>query len=205
MRFRLPSVYLQPAIQFERRDAAISMATANRGTYRCRDAVGGRQFDWNAYRPREQWRRAGCGQSFRNGSSAAPQISLSSTSVQFGTVRVGATGNANLLISNTGNADLTISVISVSGAAFGVHGITMPKTITAGQAVSASFTFQPTIAAAASGTLSITSNDPAQSDDDCYVDGHRFNGCVRAIAGKSDVREFWQRKHRQQLQRAPSS
>ena len=46
--------------------------------------------------------------------AAAPQISLSSSSGQFGTVRVGATGNLNLLISNTGNADLTISVISAA-------------------------------------------------------------------------------------------
>ena len=92
--------------------------------------------------------------------AAAPQISLSSSPVEFGTVKVGATGNQNLLISNNGNADLTISVISVGGAPFGVSGITTPKTVPAGQAVSAALTFQPTTAGAASGTLFIASNDP---------------------------------------------
>ncbi len=93
--------------------------------------------------------------------AAAPQISVSSSSVQFGTIGVGATGNANVLISNTGSADLTISLISVSGAAFGASGITTPKTITAGQSALAGLYFQPTVTGAASGTLSITSNDPA--------------------------------------------
>ncbi|HET6930587.1 MAG TPA: choice-of-anchor D domain-containing protein [Candidatus Acidoferrum sp.] len=92
--------------------------------------------------------------------ASAPQISLSSNSVQFGTVSDGSTGNATLLISNNGNADLTISLISVSGTGFGVNGITTPKTISAGQSVSAGLTFQPTVAGGASGTLSITSNDP---------------------------------------------
>lgn len=93
--------------------------------------------------------------------ASAPQISLSSNSVQFGTVSDGSTGNATLLISNNGNADLTISVVSVSGTGFGVSGIATPRTISAGQSVSAGLTFQPTVAGGASGTLSITSNDPA--------------------------------------------
>lgn len=93
--------------------------------------------------------------------ASAPQISLSSTSIQFGTVGVGSTSNLNLAISNTGSADLTISVISVTGTGFGVSGITTPKTVTAGQSVSANVSFQPTGAGGVSGTLTITSNDPA--------------------------------------------
>jgi hypothetical protein len=91
----------------------------------------------------------------------APQISVSSNSVQFGTIGVGATGNMNLLISNTGSADLTISVISVTGAQFGVSGITTPKIISAGQSAPVGLSFQPTVGGATSGTLSITSNDPS--------------------------------------------
>jgi hypothetical protein len=91
----------------------------------------------------------------------APQISVSSSSVQFGTVGIGSTGNMNLTISNTGGADLTISVISISGAEFGVSGITTPKTIVAGQSAQASLSFQPKVGGAAAATLSITSNDPA--------------------------------------------
>ena len=92
--------------------------------------------------------------------ASAPQISLSSTSIQFGTVGVGSTSNLNLTISNTGSADLAISLISITGTGFGVNGIATPKTVTAGQSVSANVSFQPTGAGGVSGTLSITSNDP---------------------------------------------
>ena len=91
----------------------------------------------------------------------APQISLSSSSVQFGTVGIGSTSNLNLTISNTGNADLTVSVISLTGAEFSVSGITTPKTIVAGQSAQLGLSFQPKVGGAAAATLSITSNDPA--------------------------------------------
>ena len=91
----------------------------------------------------------------------APQIFLSSSSIQFGTVGVGSTSNQNLTISNNGSADLTISAISVTGAGFGVSGITTPKTLAAGQSVSVGVSFQPAGGGGVSGTLIITSNDPA--------------------------------------------
>jgi len=90
-----------------------------------------------------------------------PQISLSSSSVQFGTVTVGSTGNSTLTISNAGTADLTVSLITLTGTGFGATGIATPKTISAGQSASLALTFQPTIAGAASASLSIASNDPA--------------------------------------------
>lgn len=90
----------------------------------------------------------------------APQISLSSTSVQFGTVGIGATSNLSLMISNTGNADLTISLISLTGAEFAVSGIATPKSVVAGQSAQVALSFQPKVDGAAAATLSITSNDP---------------------------------------------
>jgi Cep192 domain 4/Abnormal spindle-like microcephaly-assoc'd, ASPM-SPD-2-Hydin/HYDIN/CFA65/VesB-like, Ig-like domain len=92
--------------------------------------------------------------------TTTPQVSVSSSSVQFGTVGVSSTSNLNLTISNTGTADLTISVVSLTGAEFSVSGITTPKTITAGQSAAVSLSFKPTAAGAATGTLTITSNDP---------------------------------------------
>ena len=89
-----------------------------------------------------------------------PQISLSSASVQFGTVGIGSTSKLNLTISNTGSADLTISVVSLTGAGFNVTGITTPKTVVAGQSAPVALSFQPTVTGAAAGTLTITSNDP---------------------------------------------
>lgn len=93
--------------------------------------------------------------------TAGPQISLSSNSVSFGTVTVGASGSSNLTISNIGGSDLTVSVVSLTGNEFGISGITTPKVITAGTSVPVALSFNPTQAGSASGSVSITSNDPA--------------------------------------------
>lgn len=92
--------------------------------------------------------------------ASQPQLSLSSNTVSFGAVSVGSTGTSNLVISNTGTADLTISVLTLSGADFGISGITTPKTISAGQNAPVSLTFKPAIAGVVSGSMTITSNDP---------------------------------------------
>ena len=80
--------------------------------------------------------------------------------MNFGSVSVGSTGSSILTISNAGTADLTISLLTLSGADFGISGITTPKTISAGQNAPVTLTFKPTLAGAASGSLTITSNDP---------------------------------------------
>jgi len=89
----------------------------------------------------------------------APQISLSSSSVDFGAVTVNSQGTSTLTISNTGGSDLTISLLSLTGAEFGVSGITTPKTVSAGQSAPVALTFHPTTAGAVTGSLAITSND----------------------------------------------
>jgi hypothetical protein len=101
----------------------------------------------------------------------APQISLSSTAVQFGTVGLGSTSNLNVTISNSGIADLTISVVSLTGAEFSVSGITTPKTLTAGQSAQAVLTFKPIVGGAAAATLSITSNDALNSTMNVALNG----------------------------------
>jgi hypothetical protein len=93
--------------------------------------------------------------------AANPQISLSSSSINFGSVTVGSSGSSNLVISNVGTADLTVTAVSISGAGFGVSGITTPRVIAAGQSSALSLTFGPTATGAASGSLSISSSDPA--------------------------------------------
>ena len=95
-----------------------------------------------------------------NAVSPQPQISLSNSIVEFGTVAVGSQGSSNLTVSNTGSSDLTVSVITLSGSEFGVSGIATPKTIPAGQIATLALTFRPTSIGAAAGTLAITSNDP---------------------------------------------
>src|SRR5208337_4617613 len=94
------------------------------------------------------------------GVTPAPQLSLSSNAVNFGSVSVGSTGSSSLTISNLGTANLTISLLTLSGADFGISGITTPATISAGQNTPVTLTFAPTLAGTVSGSLTITSNDP---------------------------------------------
>ncbi len=97
-----------------------------------------------------------------NAVTPTPQISPSSSSVDFGTVSVGTSGTKNLTITNAGGSDLTISLLQLTGAEFTLSGITTPKTITTGQSASVTFTFTPTAAGSSTGSLVITSNDPGK-------------------------------------------
>ena len=90
-----------------------------------------------------------------------PQLSVTPASIDFGAVSNGLKGTANLLLNNAGSSDLTVSMMTVTGSAFGITGITTPKIISAGQSAPLIVTFSPTTAGAASGSLSIISNDPA--------------------------------------------
>ena len=93
--------------------------------------------------------------------SAAPQqISLSTTSLNLGSAALGSVASSPLTVNNVGGTNLVVSLVSASGAPFGVTGITTPNTVLPGASVSMTVTFSPTATGAASGTLSITSNDP---------------------------------------------
>lgn len=93
--------------------------------------------------------------------SSQPQLSVSSTSIDFGSVVSGQKSTSNLVLSNLGTADLTISALAVTGAGFAISGVSTPKTISAGQSAQAVATFSPTATGSASGNINITSNDPA--------------------------------------------
>ena len=91
---------------------------------------------------------------------AQPQLSVAPSSIDFGTVSNGQKSSANLVLNNAGSADLTVSMMTVTGSAFGISGITTPKTISAGQSAQVTVTFSPTATGAVSGNISIVSNDP---------------------------------------------
>ena len=92
--------------------------------------------------------------------TSSSQLSVSPAAINFGTVSTSLKSTSSLVLSNTGSTDLTISVLTLTGAEFTVSGITTPKTITAGQSASVTVTFAPTTAGSATGSLAITSNDP---------------------------------------------
>jgi hypothetical protein len=88
------------------------------------------------------------------------QLSLNSTSINFGTVSTGLKATNNLVLTNSGTTGLTISLLTLTGADFTISGITTPETIPPGQSVQVAVSFSPTLAGNATGSLNITSNDP---------------------------------------------
>lgn len=93
-------------------------------------------------------------------SNPQPQLVVSPAAVDFGTVTVGTKATSVLTLSNNGSADLTISLLTLTGSEFGISGIATPKTISAGQSVPVTLSYSPTAASVSAGSLTITSNDP---------------------------------------------
>jgi Abnormal spindle-like microcephaly-assoc'd, ASPM-SPD-2-Hydin len=96
----------------------------------------------------------------KNNSSAESepsQLTPSATSVGFGSVNVGTPVTKTVNLTDSGSTNITISGVSTTGAAFSASGGSK-VTLTPNGSVAISVSFDPTSAAAAQGTLSISSN-----------------------------------------------
>ena len=90
-----------------------------------------------------------------------PAISVTPTSVSFGTVTIGNTSSQAMQIANNGTADLTISQVSVTGTGFSYSTFPLPATVPAGQSTTLTANFKPASAGNVSGSISIVSNASA--------------------------------------------
>jgi hypothetical protein len=95
-----------------------------------------------------------------NGTGAQPTMVLTPASVSFGSVTVGAPNSQTILVQNTGNATLTVSQATASGAGFSMSGLAIPSTIAAGTSKTFNISFGPAAAGAVSGSVSLVSNAP---------------------------------------------
>jgi hypothetical protein len=84
-------------------------------------------------------------------------VSVSPTSLSFGNVPINTNSNLSLVVTNTGNASVTISQATTTGGSFSRSGATLPLTLAAGQNTSFTVTFAPTAIGNATGNLSIVS------------------------------------------------
>jgi hypothetical protein len=89
--------------------------------------------------------------------TTAGQLSISPSSVNFGSVNVGSTGTQPITMSASG-ASVTVSADSSNAAQFALQGVTLPFTIAAGKSLSYNVAFKPTANGTVSGSLSFTSN-----------------------------------------------
>ena len=90
--------------------------------------------------------------------TSQPKVSLSSTTLSFGSVVLGSTSKQTVKLTNSGTASLTISSDTHSGTGFSISGLTFPLTLAAGQSTNFSVAFAPAASGSVSGNLSLVSN-----------------------------------------------
>lgn len=94
-----------------------------------------------------------------SGTGATPaSLSPNPSSISFGTLAVGTNLAKLETLTNSGGSSLTITQASTSGAGFSLSGLNLPQSLSAGQSVTFSVAFAPTVSGTASGTLSLLSN-----------------------------------------------
>ncbi len=93
------------------------------------------------------------------GAAATTLLSANPTSLPFGNVNDDASKVLTTSLTNSGNSNVTISGITVSGAGFTTSGVSNGTTLTPGQSTTLSVTFAPTSPGAVNGaSISIASN-----------------------------------------------
>ena len=89
--------------------------------------------------------------------SANGQLSLTPSSLNFGTVTVGSSANLSATLSASGTS-VSISSGTPSNSEFALSGLSFPLTLAAGQSKSFTVTFTPQASGAASGTITFANN-----------------------------------------------
>lgn len=93
------------------------------------------------------------------GSAANASLGVSPASLNFGTVSTGSSRSLSSTLTNTGNSDINISGVQVTGAGFSSSGVSGGAILTPGQSTSLTVTFSPSSAGSATGaSVKIASN-----------------------------------------------
>ena len=95
------------------------------------------------------------------GTAANSQLTLSATTLNFGSVAVNSTAAQTLKLTSSGTSPVTISSASIQGSGFNLIGGSFPITLNPQQSATLQIQFKPTAAGAITGTLAISSNASA--------------------------------------------
>jgi hypothetical protein len=95
-----------------------------------------------------------------SGSSIAtsPLLSSSTSNLDFGSVLLGTSSSLGAILTNTGNANVTISSVLVNGAGFAVSGAGANTTLAPGQTAALNVAFAPSATGSVAGSIAIGSN-----------------------------------------------
>lgn len=93
-----------------------------------------------------------------SGTAATQTLSVSSSSLTFGNVQVGNNSSLTTTVTNTGNSDVSISGVTVTGATYTASGVTSGMVLSPNQSVTLTVNFAPAALGNDPGTVSIASN-----------------------------------------------
>src|SRR5215469_10014927 len=88
--------------------------------------------------------------------AATAQMSISASSVAFGSVQVGSSVIMPATVTNTGKQTITISQVTVSGTGFSFAGPHLPITLAPQQIANVSVSFAPQAAGNISGSVTVS-------------------------------------------------
>ncbi len=92
------------------------------------------------------------------GQSALVQLTVSPTSVSFGSAAVGTANSKQVIVKNTGNTNASISSVAVAGTGFSLSGSSTSVVLDPGQSITYTVNFDPKSAASDTGALTVASN-----------------------------------------------
>jgi hypothetical protein len=93
-----------------------------------------------------------------SGTGVAVQLGVSAASLNFGSVTMGSSSTQTVTLSNYATTSISISQVSVNGAAFSISGLPLPLTLTTGQNATFNAIFAPTASGSLTGSIWIISN-----------------------------------------------
>lgn len=92
------------------------------------------------------------------GVAGSSQLSLSTSTLNFGSIPVNSTASQTLTLTSSGTSAVTVSSASVQGTGFSLSGGVLPVTLNPKQSTTLQVQFSPKTAGSATGTLAISSN-----------------------------------------------
>ena len=109
-------------------------------------------------------------------------LSINATSVAFGDVTVNTSATQSVTLTSSGSLPVTISAATLTGAGFTLPGTGFPITLSPGQTTTLTVEFDPTVAGAATGQLTIVSNSSTNSTAEIGLSGTGTTPAVVSVA-----------------------
>lgn len=113
------------------------------------------------------------------------KIAVGPSSVNFGSVAAGKSAAETVTLTNTGNAEVTVSKILLSGSGFSMTGGSAPLHLASAQTVTLDLQFSPAASGTSNGTLTVDSN---ASDSAVIV---KLSGSETTISADHSVGLTW--------------